>query len=187
MRTKRITLYYKVTQEGLTPPAAHELERKDRWVREVQKTVEAVWKPQIIRVTYELFNPEVARQLRFFNGTCIKYYAIQDMDLIGTVPDSVTLKRYREEILDEMLGYDLALVNRTVRRRKSTSDFKSVQAWNKFLNTLEETIFEDAGYKFPDSEEFWELVKEYGYEQAERMSLERLWSFMKRKNGTYDK
>lgn len=181
MKTHRVALFYEVTQTEVKPPAVREMERKDRWIKEVQKTVEADWKPQYIKVTYEVHNPEIERQRRFFNGTCVKYYAIQNENMLIGTPDTETLKKYRETILDEMLGYDLALVNRTVRRRKSTSDFKSVQAWNKFLNTLEETIFDSAGYEFPDSKEFWELVKEHGYEQAERISIEKLQALMKHK------
>ena len=181
MRTKSITLFYQVTQTEIIQPSITELERKDRWVKEVQKEVEADWKPLYIKTTYELHNPEIERQRRFFNGTCVKYYAIQNMDMHAGVPDNETIKKYREQLLDEMLGYDLVLVNRTVRRRKSTSDFKSVQAWNKFLNTLEETIFDNAGFEFPDSKEFWDLVKEHGYDQAERISIERLQTNLQRK------
>ena len=128
-----------------------------------------------------MFDPEVERQRRFFNGTCVKYYAIQNMDMIEGEPNNDTIKKYREELLDELLGYDVSLVHRTVRRRKSTSDFKTVQAWNKFLGLLEENIFDNAGYEFPDSQEFWELVRQHGYEEAERISLERLQANLKAK------
>lgn len=151
-----------------------EMERKDRWIKDIQRSVEADWKPMLVKVTYELYNPEVEKQVRFFNGTCVKYYAIQNMDLTEGMPDSVTLKKYREEILDEMLGYDVHLINRTVHRRKSTTDFKSVEAWNEFLNTLQETLFDNAGYEFPDSKQFWELAEVHGYEEAERISIENL-------------
>ncbi len=97
------------------------------------------------------------------------------------VPSNEVLKKYREEILDEMLGYDTQLVTRTIRQRKSTSDFKTVQAWNKFLSTLEETLFASAGYEFPDSEAFWKLVKDVGYDEADRISTERLQTNTKRK------
>ena len=181
MKTNRLSLFYQVTQAEVTPPAVRELERKDRWIKDIQRTVEADYKPLLIKVTYEMFNPEIERQRRFFNGTCVKYYAIQNEDMTVGVPANDLLKKYREQILDEMLGYDLHLVNRVVRRRKSTSDFKTVSAWNKFLNLLQETLFDDAGYEFPDSKEFWELVKQHGYDEAERISLERLQATMKRK------
>jgi flagellar biosynthesis chaperone FliJ len=76
--------------------------------------------------------------------------------------------------LDQILGYDVHLHNRIIRERKSTTDFRDVQAWNVFLKTIEETIFDAAGYEFPDSKNFWELVDKYGYEQAERISVETL-------------
>ena len=181
MRTSRITLFYNITQTEVIPPAVRELERKDRWIKSVQATVEADYKPKIIKTTYELFDPETERQRRFFNGTCVKYYAIQNMDMTVGVPSNEVIKQYREELLDEVLGYDLALVHRTVRRRKSTSDFKTVQAWNKFLGLLEENIFDTAGYEFPDSKEFWDLVKQHGYEEAEQISIERLQTNIKAK------
>lgn len=181
MRTKTIKLFYQLTQHDIIPPAATELERKERWIKELQKTVEADYKPLMIKLTYELHNPEVEKQSRFFNGTCVKYYAIQDMDLNDGRPDSKSLKMYRELILDEMLGFDLQLVDRVVRRRKSTSDFQSVQDWNKFLNTLEETLFDSAGYEFPDSKSFWAMVDMLGYEEAERISIENLQKSLKKK------
>lgn len=183
MKTKSITLFYSVTQNEIIPPAILELERKDRWLSDVKKSVEADWKPQIVRVKYDLFDPEIANQMRFFNGTCVKYYAIQNESITAGLPEAELLKRYREEILDEMLGYDVSLVTRTVRRRKSTADFKTVQRWHTFLNTLQETIFDSAGYDFPDSKEFWELVKKYGYDEAERISVEQLQKRMIKKNG----
>ena len=95
------------------------------------------------------------------------------------MPKSEVLKQYREEILDELLGYDKMLVTRTVRQRKSTTDFKTVQAWNKFIKLLEETLFEQAGYEFPESEEFWKLVKVHGYTEARKISLQQLQNIIK--------
>ncbi len=181
MKTPRISLFYSLTQTEITPPAVRELERKDRWLKDVQKTVEADYKPLLVKVTYEVFDPEVERQRRFFNGTVVKYYAIQNEDMLTGVPANDLLKKYREQILDELLGYDLHLVNRVVRRRKSTSDLKTVTGWNKLINLCQETLFDSAGYEFPDSKEFWELVKQHGYDQAERISIERLQTNLKRK------
>ena len=174
MKTSRITLFYSLTQTEIIPPTAVEIERKDRWIKEIQKTIEADWKPLIIKVVYEMFNPEIEKQRRFFEGAVIDYYAIQNSDILKGTPDTETHKKYREELLDEMLGYDFQTVNRVVRKRKSTTDFKTVQKWNTFLQTLEETIFAHAGYEFPDSENFWEVTKKYGYDQAKRMVIEQL-------------
>lgn len=174
MKTSRIALFYSLTQKEVIPPSATELERKDNWIKEVQKTVEADWKPIIVKLTYELFNPEIEKQRRFFEGTCVAYYAIQNMDAFKGMPDPATLKKYREEILDEMIGYDYQAVNKIIRKRESTTDFKTVQRWNVFLQTLEETLFAQAGYEFPDSEKFWELTKKVGYDQARRISIEQL-------------
>ena len=104
----------------------------------------------------------------------MSYYAIQNMDMLKGEPDTETLKKYREEILDEALGYDFRTVNKIIRKRKSTKDFKTVQAWNTFLQTLEETLFDSAGYSFPDSEAFWDLTKKHGYEQAKKIVIGQL-------------
>lgn len=181
MRTSRITLFYSLTQNEVIPPATVEIERKDNWIKEIQKTIEADWKPLIIKVVYEMFNPEIERQRRFFEGACVSYYAIQNMDMLTGAPDTETLKKYREEILDEMLGYDYKTVNKIIRKRKSTKDFKTVQVWNTFLQTLEETIFNHAGYEFPDSKNFWEITKKYGYEQAKRIVIEQLQARLSKK------
>lgn len=170
MRTPRIKLYYSLTQTAVNPPPQKDILRKDVWLKEVQKSVEADFKPLLVEVTYELYNPEVVKQQRFFH-TCVKYYAIQDMDLLTGGPDNESLKKYREEILDDLLGYDFQTVNKVVHRRKSTKDFKTVQAWNNLLKTLEETQFEAAGYEFPDSKQFWEWVKEHGYDQAQGIAI----------------
>lgn len=181
MITKSVTIFYELTQQEVKPPAIRELERKERWVKELQKTVEADYKPIFVKVTYEIHNPEIERLRRFFNGTCIKYYTIQNEDMVEGVPSNELLKKYRIDILDQMLGYDVHLTNRIIRERKSTSDFKTVQAWSKFLNVLQETIFDSAGYEFPESKDFWELVKQHGYDEAERISITKLQEIMKRK------
>lgn len=127
-----------------------------------------------VKVTYQLFDPEITNMTRFFNGTVIKYYAIQNEDMTSGEPDNDLLKKYREQVLDELLGYDLELVDRTVRRRKSTTDFRTVQQWNTFINRCQETLFDGAGYEFPDSDEFWKLAGQVGYEKAEGICLQRL-------------
>lgn len=181
MKTKRITLFWKLTQTEKVPPPAVEIARKENWLTELQGTVEADYKPLIVRVTYELFNPEIEDMTKFFNGVCVLYFAIQNMDMFEGVPSSDTLKQYREEILDEMLGYDFQTVNKTVHSRKSTTDFKTVQAYNTFLNELQEEMFDSHGYIFPDSKEFWELTKVHGYDQARSIAIKNLQSKMKRK------
>ena len=179
MRTKKLTLYYKIEPGRVVPPDVKDTERKEEWIREIQKRTPSVWQPHLIKVTYELFNPEVENQQRFFH-TCVLYYAIQDMDMTEGRPDSATLKKYREEMFCGLLGYDERLVNKTIRKRKSTSDFKSVQKWNEFLNELQETAFDNAGYIFPDSEHYWEMVKKYGHKEGKRIALEQLQDKLKK-------
>lgn len=174
MRTTRIILNYNVTQDDIVPPSERDLARKNVWLENVKKSVEADWKPLIVRVTYEMFDPEIQNMRRFFEGPCVLYYAVQNSDMFAGYPDANTLKKYREEILDEMLGYDFHTVNRVIRRRKSTTDFKSISAFSNFLQQLEETIFDPAGYEFPDSKHFWELVKEHGYEEAKAIVVRQL-------------
>ena len=162
----------------IIPPPITDIETKDRWLKEVQMTSESDWKPVTIKVTYEIYNPEIENLRRFFH-VCVEWYAIQNGDMVDELPKSAVLKQYREEILDELLGYDKMLVTRTVRQRKSTTDFKTVQAWNKFIKLLEETLFEQAGYEFPESEEFWKLVKVHGYTEARKISLQQLQNIIK--------
>lgn len=176
MKTSKISLFYSLTQTEIIPPASIEIERKDQWIKAIQKTVEADFKPLIIKVVYELFNPEIENQRKFFEGAVIPYYAIQNSDLQEGLPDTETLRKYREEVLDETLGYDYRAVSKVIRKRKSTADFKSVQAWSNFLNIVEETIFESAGYEFPDSEHFWDLTKKHGYDEAKAIAIQQLQS-----------
>ena len=181
MKTTRLALFYQITQKEIYPPAARELERKENWLKSMQKTVEADHKPLIVKVTYELFDPEMERQRRFFEGACVPYWVIQQKDMLTGEPDTETLKQAREEILDEMLGYDFHAVTRVIRRRKSTADFKSVQKWSSFLKTLEETIFDSAGYEMPDSDNFWEMVKQHGHDEAKRIAIEQLQARLKKR------
>jgi hypothetical protein len=181
MRTKKITLDYKVTQKEVIPPNRSEIARKDDWLDEVRKSVPSEWEPKIIRVTYELFNPEIEQQRKFFEGAVVAYYCIQNEDMVAGKPDSDILKRYREDILDEMLGYDYQGVKKLHRMRNSTTDFKTTQAWSTFLQTLEETLFDGAGYIFPDSKRFWDLVKAHGYDEAKKISVNTLQEEMKKR------
>lgn len=184
MRTKSITLFYQLTQEEIYPPRITDLERKERWIKELQKTVEASWKPLIVKVKYEIYNPEIEKQRNFFNGAVVLYYCIQNEDMTVGLPANDIVKQYRELILDEVLGFDAMAVKKTIRKRKSTKDFKTVQAWNNFLSKLKEDMFDSSGYEFPDSEEFWESVKENGYESAKKIAIERLQKSLLKKLNT---
>lgn len=181
MKTSRIVLFYNITQTEIVPPAQIELERKDAWIKEMQKMVESEWKPLIVKVVYEMFDPAIENQRKFFEGAVVPYYAIQNGDYKEEVPDSETLKQYREEILDEALGYDYHTVNKIIRKRDSTADFKTVAKWNKFLTTLDETLFANGGYEFPDSDHFWELTKKHGYDEAKVIAIEQLQARLKKK------
>ena len=173
MASKKLSLYYKVTTKEVIPPSQTDIERKEQWVDNVKSSVEADWKPKMIKVTYEDFDPEIEDQRKFFH-IAVKWYAIQNEDMVDNVPSSALVKKYRDELLDDMLGYDVEMVTRTKRERKSTTEFKTVQKWHNFLRTLEETKFEPAGYEFPNSEEFWELAKKYSYEKANEITTKNL-------------
>lgn len=174
--TKSFSLFYKITQNAITPPNDDDIKRKDEWIKAAQRTVRADWEPKFIKVTYEIVEQEVLNLQRFFS-VCVLYYAIQNED--GREPDYKLLAQYREMILDEALGYNLALAPRgkhapkVIRKRRSTTEF-DVPQWTKFLKTIEETMFQEAGFDFPDSKVFWELAKAHGYEDAKRISVESL-------------
>lgn len=174
MRTKKIELLYTVGKTIITPPAKREVARKDAWVDELKKEALSDEKPVMVKLTYEVFNPEIQRMSRFFNGVCVLYFAIQNMEMLEGTPPNAILQQYREELLDEMLGYDYKTVNKVIRTRRSTTEFKGVQAWHTFLTTLEETIFDSHGYFFPDSGEFWELARLHGHDQAQGISVKKL-------------
>lgn len=174
MKTTEISLFYNLTPKAIVPPAAKEVERKDRWIKALQVMIPSEWQPFIIKVTYRLFNPEIENMVKFFNGVIVLYYAIQNMELTDKLPASKIVERYREDILDEMLGYDYHTMKKVLRKRTSTATFKDVQTWNTFINQIKEEIFDPAGYDFPDSEKFWELAKQHSYDEAKRISIERL-------------
>lgn len=174
MKTKKLTLIYKLTQTAVIPPAAEIVERKDEWLHDIQKTVEAEWKPAMVKVTYELVNYEIERIRKFFNGPVVDYYAYQNEHQTEGEITPAMKKRYREDILDQALGYDVELIKKTVRRRKSTSDFATTQKWTDMLQFIQENLFDQAAYEFPDSEHFWELAKQYGYERAKSIAIGQL-------------
>lgn len=173
MRTKKIVLYYALTQEEIFPPSASELKRKEDWIQSVQQSIPPHEAKQV-KLTYELSDPEVIRQQRFFNGPVIDYYIIQNENLTDRTPVHEERKRYRNTILYDMLGYTVQLNGRTTEERKSTSTFTDKQKWHSFLEELRETYFEPNGYEMPDSEQFWALEKKYGYDQAQSASIEQL-------------
>lgn len=173
MATKKITLWYTATKSGIIPPPEKAIERKDAWLKVILASIAAEWTPMMIEVTYRLVNPEIEQQRKFFEGPVVEYFALQNDGL----PEELSADRrkiYREEILDEVLGYNVQLLKREVRRRKSTTDYTDTQQWHDFLEEVKETIFEPNGYEMPDSKAFWELAKEVGYEQAKTISIEKL-------------
>lgn len=180
-KTKKITLWYQATKQGLVPPSPSSMERKESWLKGILGSIEADWKPILIEVTYRLVNPEVEQQRKFFNGPVVEYFAIQNDNLLEGELAPERKKRYREEILDQVLGYDVQLIDRAVRRRKSTGDYTDTQQWHDFLEELRETIFEPNGFEMPDSEAFWELSKQVGYDQAKGISIQKLRERLKKK------
>lgn len=183
MKTKKITLYYSVETRRVLPPGPGDLERKDQWLREVQATVEADWKPLMVKVTYEVTNPETEQQRKFFNGPVVAYWAIQSQELLGKEISPELKKQARETLLDIALGYDVELVSGKARRRKSTTDFIETQQWHDFLETLRETEFDPNGYEFPDSGQFWTMAKIYGYDKAHAIAIEQLQKRLQAKLG----
>lgn len=179
-KTQNITLIYQITQKAIVPPSARELARKDEWIKELQRTVEADYKPLQIRVMYKIFNPEVEQLRRFFH-TCIKYFVIQHLDMVEGEPDNHVLEQWREELLDELIGYDYQTANKVLRKRVSTETYKDTQPWLTLLKNFEETLFESHGYEFPNSEDFWVKVKEHGYEEAQRIAITGLQIRMNKK------
>ncbi len=178
MATKKISLFYQLSDSEIFPPPPANIARKDEWIKYQQRTIAKAGETRIIRVTYEVFNPEIEQQQKFFNGPVVDYYAIQNSEIMtADVPD-ILRKQTRETILSDVLGYDVQLLTRTERRRKSTTDFRSTQQWHDFLETLRETVFEPSGYRFPDSEEFWILAKKHGYEQSKTIAIESLQKWM---------
>lgn len=181
MRTKSITLVYKLDGKETYPPSPKEIERKDKFLADIQRTIEAPWKPVMVKVRYELVNPEVEKLRKFFH-TCIMYYAIQNLQMTEGKPSTAQFKEYRELVLDELLGYDYTAVKKVIHKRKSTTEaeYQDTQAWLTLLKELEETLFFDAGYHFPDSKWFWETVEQHGYEKAQEIALGQLQAKMKK-------
>lgn len=184
MRTKKIRLFYTVSDKEIFPPPQASITRKDAWIREVQNSIDGAGKVKTIEVQYRVFNPEVEAQQKYFNGPVIDYWVIQGQELLdGEIP-RIMHDQARETLLSNVLGYEVTLIDRKERRRKSTADFNDTQEWNDFLETLKETEFEPQGYEMPDSKGFWELVEKYGYNIAQGMAIMELRRRMKAKLST---
>lgn len=180
MKTKEIKIYYKIERSKISPISKSSLDRKNLWIKEVSK---ATYKsPMLVEVIYRLTNPEVERQRKFFNGPVVEYFGIQNDHLLEGELSTTRKRIYREQILDEILGYDIELIDKKVRRRKSTADYINTQRWHDFLETVKETLFDPSGYEFPESEEFWKLSQNTGFDQARKISIEKLQARIKAKS-----
>lgn len=181
-RTKKIILFYFITPKEIIPPPQGDVDRKNEWIKTIQGETESEQQPKMIKTTYELFNPEIEQMMKFFNGPVIKYYAIQNDDLLEGEIEPERIIGYRKMILNEVLGYDIDLPDGTkLRERESTGDWKDTQEWYNFLETLKEGMFAEHGYEFPDSKFFNELKEKHGYAQAEKVVLQKLRDKMKTK------
>lgn len=157
------------------PPSTSEIRRKNEWVEQLKNEIAGPGETRQIKLTYELFNPEVQKMQKYFNGPVVEYYIIQSKEMTEGRPGTTERKQYRELILYEMLGYQVDLPGgKKVEERKSTSTFTSVERWYTFLEELKETMFEPNGYEMPDSEQFWELEKEHGYDKTRDVAIEQL-------------
>ena len=151
------------------------MKRKDDWIQDIQKEVQADYKPVMVRVTYKIHNPEIEQQRKFFEGPVVEYWLIQATDHLEGRPDRKELDRARETLLTEALGYEVELIGgEKQKRRTSTTDMTDVQEWNDFLQELKETEFEPNGYEFPESEKFWKMAEAIGYEKAKDEVIKQL-------------
>lgn len=157
------------------PPSPEAVKRKDDWIQDIKREIQADWQPTMVKVTYKLHNPEVDQQRKFFNGPVVEYWLIQMTDKLEGRPDRKELDRAREQILTEMLGYQVELLDGVKQwRRSSTSEMTEVQEWHDFLEEMKETLFDANGFDFPESEKFWKMAEEIGYEKAKDAAIEHL-------------
>lgn len=184
MRTRKIKLYYQLTQKEIFPPPEASLARKDAWIKDIQRSIEADEKYKTIEVTYREVNQHIEQQRKFFNGPVVDYWTIQSQEILeGEVPRMMH-DQARETLLSNVLGYNVQLLDRVERRRKSSADFTETQEWNDFLETLRETEFEQQGYEMPDSKAFWGMAQKYGYDQTRGMAIKELQRRLKNRLST---
>ena len=184
MRTKSINLYYNLTPTKIIAPSSEAKERKEEWIKQIQRTIPSEWQPVTLKVTYKIHNREVERQRKFFNGPVVEYWVIQATERTEGRPSRTEIARARETLLYDALGYEVELMEGLVRKRKSTSTFTDTQEWNDLLETLREIEFEPNGYEMPNSERFWELAKEMGYEQAKGHIIDKLQERLRKRLST---
>lgn len=181
-KTQKITLISKITNREYTPPKTAEIERKDAWIREQQRTIlNGAYK--LIKTEYSLYDPEIDDMRRFFEGAITEYYVIQSRDILSGTPDSKLIKEGRDELLEAILGYDVRMAMLMKRERASTTDFKEVQQWLVFVNIIKEEFFDPNGYEFPNSDSFRQLAEQYGREEAKAISINKLQESLRRKYG----
>ncbi len=182
MKTKKITLWYTIDMEGnIYPPAKEVVEKKDMWLKEVRNQAIGQATTIVVANEYRMANPEVEQVRKFFNGPVVEYYGIQNDDLFEGELTPARHKQYRKQILDELLGFNVELVDRTIRERKSTSDYTETQQWTDLIEEAKETLFEPNGYEIPESKTFWELSKQIGYDQAHTVLIKKLQDKLKAK------
>ena len=174
-----MTLYYTLTQKEVLPPSPEAVARKDDWIKQIQREVKSEWEPTTVKVEYRIYNREIGRIRKFFEGPVVEYWLIQKGDIMEGRPESKEKRRARETLLWNTLGYEVELMDRTEKARRSTSDFTDTQEWHDFLEMMRETEFEPNGYEFPDSKAFWEMADKVGYEQAKEAIIDQLQRRMK--------
>lgn len=179
-KTQKLTLIAKITNREYFEPRQSEIERKDAWIREQQRTT-LTGSFKLIKVEYSLYDPEIENMHKFFEGAIIPYYAIQTREILSGNPDSHILKECREELLEGILGYDVRMANIMKRERGSITDFKEVQQWLTFVNVIKEEFFDPNGYEFPDSDKFHEMAIQYGRDEARAISIRQLQVSLNRK------
>ncbi len=185
MRTKKITLFYELTQKEIRPPAPEKLALKDAWLKEIQMSIPADWEPKIVKVEYQLYNPETSKLRKFFEGPVVEWYVIQATDMLEGRPARSLITQYREDLLMDALGYDIKLLGgQSERRRESTTNFTDTQQWNDMLALLKETHFDPQGYEMPDSDAFWKMAEAIGYDQAKEESIKNLQQRLTKKLST---
>lgn len=124
--------------------------------------------------TLKVKEGELENMQRFFRGAVVPYYMRQSRDLWDDEIPAGLAEECTIEIKKQVgfLRYDHT--GHITDEVNSMTTFERVKDLVEFLNTIEEVVFNDQGYIFPDSKHFKELVKLKGREAASRQAIQEL-------------
>lgn len=136
---------------------------------------------QNINFTMDNENRNISALHRFYRGAVLPYYIRQSREFWEeNIPKELSDEAHEE--IKQQVGFFRYDQDGRITGTNTFAVFEETKRFVEVLNDIQNVVFEDQGYIWPDPEHHKELEKEYGRIGASKVVVEELKTKLKNKN-----